>query len=344
MSKTLVNKIILYAVIAIIAIGAGFGIWAIVDHYSKKENTDKLVVYTSMYPLYDFVQKIGGNKVEARNIVPNGEEPHHYQGPSAKLVTEMEEADLIVVIGAGMENWLEKLSNNSKIQERLLVTSTRVTLLENDGHSHDDEEDHDHDHEDEEHEHDHDDEDEHGHSHGAYDPHIWLSLTNAKIQVEDIKNALTTIDTENASYYERNYNEYLFTLNGLQTQYDAVLQNVTTTSFVVSHRAFGYIAHEYGLTQISLTSIMSTGDISGSSIQNAINYMKANNIKVIFHTSHEDSQIVRQIATAASTSELTVAVDSLSTIELLTQQDMEMGYDYARLMTKNLAALQDALK
>ena len=63
MSKELLNKIIIYVVIGIITIGAGLGVWALVDHYSQSDNGDKLVVYTSMYPLYDFAQKIGGDKV-----------------------------------------------------------------------------------------------------------------------------------------------------------------------------------------------------------------------------------------------------------------------------------------
>lgn len=324
MSKTLLNKIILYGIIAVIAIGTCLGIWSLVSQHSNKDN-NKLVVYTSMYPLQDFVQKVGGNKVTAKSIVPAGVDAHDYQGPSAKLVAQMEEADLILVIGAGMESWLDSLSSNSRIQQKLLITSSRATLLDRNGHSHNDEE--------SEHE-----EDDHGHSHGQYDPHVWLSVTNAKIMVEDIKNKLSEIDPQNFSYYQRRYNEYILSLNGLSLQYDAVLQSVSKTSFVVSHRAFGYIAEEYGLTQISLTSIMSTGDVSGSSIQNAINYISNNNIKVIFYTSNEDPQIVNSIAEQTK-----IISDSLSAIELLTKEETTLGYDYVGLMYKNLAALQVAL-
>lgn len=323
MSKELLNKIIIYVVIGIITIGAGLGVWALVDHYSQSDNGDKLVVYTSMYPLYDFAQKIGGDKVAVYSIVPDGEEPHHYQGPSGKKLASIEDADLVILTGAGMESYHHAFSENPKIASKLVDSSVGITLLERE-ESHDEEEEH--------------EEDEHDHDH-SYDPHIWLSLTNARIQMENIKNALVAKDSANAAYYQRNFDIQAVMLDGLKLQYDALLQNLSTTTFIVSHRAFGYIAHEYGLTQISLTSIMSTGDVSGSSMQNAIQQINAEGLQVIFYNSAEDSQIVNQIA-----SETGITVDHLSTIEMLSKQEKAQGYDYLSLMARNLVALYDALR
>lgn len=317
MTKSVVNKIILYIVIAVLVIGAGAGVWAIIRHYGKRETGDKLLVYTSMYPLYNFTREIGGDKVEVINIVPEGGEAHHYE-PSGKMIAQMEDADLIIVTGAGMEHWLEDISGNQKIQSKLVITSSGVTLIEG-GHD-DGEEGH-----------------EEGHDH-EYDPHIWLSLTNARIQAENILNALKTLDGENADYYQRNFDAYAVMIDGLKIRYDALLENLSTTTFIVSHKAFGYIAHEYGLTQIALTSIMSTGDVSGSSIQNAIDNIRSQNLKVIFYSSQENSQIVEQIASQTS-----VRVDILNTIESLSAKDKELGYDYLKLMARNLIALSDAL-
>ena len=117
---------------------------------------NRLQVMASFYTMYDFAQKIGGEHVQVTCMVPSGTEPHDWE-PSTKDITRMEQADVFIYNGAGMEHWvsdvLAGLSNKKLIS---VEASQGVSLLrsaeEEDGHDHeaahadeDEEDSHDHD-------------------------------------------------------------------------------------------------------------------------------------------------------------------------------------------------------
>ena len=101
---------------------------------------NKLQVMTSFYTMYDFAQKIGGEHVQVTCMVPSGTEPHDWE-PSTKDITRMEQADVFIYNGAGMEHWvsdvLAGLSNKKLIS---VEASQGVSLLR----SAEEEESHDH--------------------------------------------------------------------------------------------------------------------------------------------------------------------------------------------------------
>ncbi len=96
----------------------------------------KLSVYASFYPMYDFASKIGGDKVTVTNMVPSGMEPHDWE-PTATDIVGLENADVFVYNGAGMEHWVEDvlaaLSNKDLIA---VEASSGIDLLA--GHKHGD--------------------------------------------------------------------------------------------------------------------------------------------------------------------------------------------------------------
>lgn len=83
---------------------------------------DKLKVMASFYPMYDFAQKICGDRVEVTNMVPAGTEPHDWE-PAASDIKKLEEADIFIYNGAGMEHWaadvLTSLDNKNLIAVHL---------------------------------------------------------------------------------------------------------------------------------------------------------------------------------------------------------------------------------
>ena len=101
-------------------------------------DSSKLQVMASFYTMYDFAQKIGGEHVQVTCMVPSGTEPHDWE-PSTKDITRMEQADVFIYNGAGMEHWvsdvLAGLSNKKLIS---VEASQGVSLLrsaeEEDGH------------------------------------------------------------------------------------------------------------------------------------------------------------------------------------------------------------------
>lgn len=67
-----------------------------------KEETDKIQVMASFFPMYDFAQKIGGDRAEVTNMVPAGTEPHDWE-PSTKDIQKLEMADMFIYSGEEME-------------------------------------------------------------------------------------------------------------------------------------------------------------------------------------------------------------------------------------------------
>jgi zinc transport system substrate-binding protein len=102
--------------------------------------TKNLLVYTSMYPIYDFTAKIAGDRAEVINLVPPGAEPHDYE-PSAKDLVRLSESDVFIYNGSGMELWIEKVLDSLDTSKMQIVSmSDHVSLLslEETGHaSHD---------------------------------------------------------------------------------------------------------------------------------------------------------------------------------------------------------------
>lgn len=86
---------------------------------SSAASEGSLRVMASFYPMYDFAQKIGGDKVTVTNMVPAGTEPHDWE-PSPSDIVALEQADVFVYSGAGMEHWVEDVL--ASLDNQSLVT------------------------------------------------------------------------------------------------------------------------------------------------------------------------------------------------------------------------------
>lgn len=205
-----------------------------VEVSEEVDTVETLKVYTTIFPLQDFVSKIGGEHVEVNNIVPVGADAHTFE-PSPRTMVDITSADLYIYNGLGIEGFADAVADvlaNESI--KIVRASDGVDLIDydhdhdhgHDDHDHDhDHDDHDHDHDhghddhdhghddhdhghddhdhghddhDHDHDHDHDDQDGHGHSHahGDEDPHIWLDPIRSIKVAENIKNALIELRPE----------------------------------------------------------------------------------------------------------------------------------------------------
>lgn len=291
---------------------------------SSDANKNLVTIYTSIYPLYDFAKKIGQDKVNLHIIVPPGSEPHDWE-PSAKLMGQMEKADLLIYNGLGMESWAEKVIGSiSNPNLTIINTSENIEPLtsDKDGHDHEDElklE----------------DEDEHDH---VYDPHVWLDPINAITQAESIKNALVKVDSANKAFYESNFEELKNSLLELDEEYRSELSKLPRKEIVVSHAAFGYMAHRYGLKQLSISGLSPQAEPTPSQMAEISDFIKEHNIQYIFFETLASPKLAEVIAkeTGAKTS-------VLNDISSLSQKDIDEGKDYISVMKENLNALTKAL-
>ncbi|MGM0462967.1 MAG: metal ABC transporter substrate-binding protein, partial [Fibrobacterota bacterium] len=142
-----------------------------------EEEGDKLLVQTTLYPLYDFVREIGGERVKAELLLPPGVSPHSYE-PSPRDMVRIDRSDLLFYLGRSLDPWVDRLLSE-KNRTKAVPVSSGIALMEtrsanarqkNDSctgcgdhgdHNHGDHDHEDHDHED----HDHGDDNHEDHNH-----------------------------------------------------------------------------------------------------------------------------------------------------------------------------------
>ena len=303
------------------------------DKISKNDNKEKKIIYTSFYPIYDFTKKIVGDKMEVVNMVPVGSEPHDYE-LTANDRKNLEKADAIIYNGAGMEEWVDDVKDAMKSSNTVFVDTSEGIKLE-EGHHHEDE--HSHDDSKKEEEHSNDDSKKEEHHHGLDDPHIWLYPLNAKKQLENIKEAVVKIDPNNKEEYENNYNKYSKEFERLDSEYKSKLERHKGKTIVVSHEAFGYICKAYGINQLGIEGLSPDTEPSPKKMAEIVDYVKNNNIKVIFFEELVSPKVAEAIA-----KETGATAKMLNPLEGLSQEDLNAGKDYIKVMEENLSAIVES--
>lgn len=296
------------------------------DNNSESDNNE-LVVYTSFYTMYDFANKIGGDKIKVENLVPTGVEAHDWEQSTGDTV-KLNNADILIYNGLGMEPWIDSVKTSLSSSElKYVEVSENINFIEST---------HTHSHEDEEEEHTEEHENELDHIH--YDPHVWLDPQNAIIEMENIYKAFSEIDPDNKDYYKSNLDKYTKQLQELDNTFRETVAEFSSNKIIVSHEAFDYMCKAYGLTQIGVEGISSESEPSPTRMAEIIEIAKKNNIEYIFFEELSSEKVANAIANEAG-----LKVSVLDPIEGITDENKNNGEDYISLMYKNLEALKEAL-
>ncbi len=280
--------------------------------------SQKVQVVASFYPMADFAQKIGGDHVEVENLCPAGTEPHEWE-PSPTDITAIENADVFVYNGADMEGWVDDTLASANLKGSVVCASDGIELRVAN------------------HDHDAAEADSHEHA-GEHDPHVWLPPENAKKEAENIKDALVKADPANASDYEANYEKWASEFDALDKEFSTQLSQTAGKTIVVSHEAFGYLCDAYGLVQEPITGMDAEGEPDAKTMAEIVQFVHDNNVKVIFSEDLVSPKVAQQIA-----DETGAACEVLNPIEGLEQEDLDAGEDYFSVMRSNLDELVRAL-
>lgn len=319
-----------------------------IDNEDKdtENNESKQVVYTSFYPIYNLTKQISGDKMDVKAFTNLKTESHGWE-PSAKDMADLSDSNIMFINGAGMEEWEESVEDSSDVD--LINTSENIDLIKASDEDHDHEhEDADDDHDesehvdaDQEHEdagHDHEESEEHHHHHGMYDPHIWLSPVNGKEQAKVIADKLSEIDPDNKDYYMDNYKKIEKELDDMIDEYKEKFDGVDNKDFMVTHKAFSYLARDFGLNQMALTGLMSTGEVNPDVLKDAVNDAKNSNINTIFYEMGGSDKQAKILA-----DEIKGDVAPLNTMEYATDEDLDKDISYQDLVKDNLEALYKSM-
>lgn len=290
----------------------------------EEQKDERKLVYTSFYPIYDITMQIGGDKIDVENLGSLETEAHDWEA-SAKDLANLDEADLLIINGAGMESWKDSVSGSTNVE--ILDTSKGLDLIKADEEEHEDE-----DHDDHEEEHDH-------RHHGEFDPHTWLSPLMGKDQAKAIYQKLTDIDPENKDYYKANYDKLAKELDDITKEYKKKFASKDNDEFVVPHEAFGYLCRDFDLEQIPLTGITSTKEPDAKTMKEVTDEVREENINTIFYEKGGSSKAADAIA-----SEIDGKAVGISTLEFVSKDDLENEVHYQDLIKENLEAIYQSLE
>lgn len=304
---------------------------------NNSAESGKLQVVATYSILGDIVQNVGGETITLATLVGPGGDAHTFE-PTPADSKKLVEAHIIFENGLEFETWLDDLYESSGSDAKRVVVSEGIEPLAmaEEGHEeHEDEEHEEENHEGEEHEGE-------DHEHGEFDPHIWHTVPNVVIMVENVTEALKTADPDHADTYEANAQTYLTQLNELHTWIQAEVNKLPAEQrkLVTSHDTFGYFAATYGFEVVgtALGSVSTeVADPAAGAIVELVEQIKAVGVSAIFAENVSNPALMEQIANEAGvTLAATLYTDALG-------EPGSAGDTYLKMMRSNVTTMVTAL-
>lgn len=299
--------------------------------------TDKLSIVTTIFPEYDWVREILGDKADNAEItmlLDNGVDLHSYQ-PTADDIVKISDCDLFIYVGGESDEWVEDAlrnaaNRNMKVINLLEVLGDSVKTEEIvEGMQ--------------EEEHEHEDAEEHEHEEEA-DEHVWLSLKNAKMLVRVISKALQELDPDNKDIYAANADAYVKKLSALDAEYQAAVDAASNKTILFGDRfPFRYLVDDYGLSYyaafVGCSAETEAGFETISFLAKRVDEWKLPCVLTIEGAQHKIAETVVRNTTAKNQRVLT-----MDSMQSTTSKDVKNGTTYLSVMEKNLSVLKEALR
>ena len=274
-------------------------------------------VYTTFYPTTYFARRIAGERVKVVCPIPAGEDPIFWM-PSPEVLGGYQQADLIVINGAGFEKWIAKVSlSPSKLVDTAAPLAEQfIQYTEAATHSH-------------------------GpggkHSHEGLDGHTWLDPKLAQAQADEIRKALARRLPEHKEEFQSRYAALAADLDGLARDLAELSGKLGETPLLASHPAYNYLAKRYGwqITNLDLDPRAMPPAGVLAQIKKATGEDKA---RIILWESPPLPAIADKLR-----GDFDLTSVEFSPCELLADADAQAGLDYLKVMHRNIARLTAAM-
>ena len=352
------KKIAAYAMFVLVAALAFVACSA--ESSEKAPAKKKISIVATIYPQYDWLKNVLGDRQDSVNLkllIKNGTDLHSYK-PSAQDIAAIASADMVVYVGGESDAWIEKALSatpkagrvqvnlmqalGDRVKEEEIVEGMQAE--EEHHHEHGEEaEDHEHEHHEhaEEHEHEH-----HEHAEEAEnDEHVWLSLKNAEILVMNLADAISKVDTANATEYHMNAGLYIAKISALDAQYRATTDSTALKTILFGDRfPFRYLVDDYGIKYFAaFVGCSAESEASFETVAFLAGKMDSLALPAIFTIDGSNGKIARAILDASKKSK-NAQVLTLNSMQSVTDAQMQSGTDYLSIMQSNLEVLKKAIK
>ncbi len=259
-------------------------------------------------PVYEFTRELcAGTPLTVGRLITEQVSCLHDYSLNVRQVKAAEAAEILVISGAGLEDFLEDLLEGKPS----IDASQGIDLLCGEEHE-------------AEHEH------AHGHTH-EHDPHIWLSPLLAEQMARNICAGLAARYPNYSPIFEENLTALCSRLEELQEYGEEALGSLSCRELITFHDGFSYFAEAFGLTILEAVEEESGSEASAGELIHLIELTREHHLPAIF-TERNSS------ASAAS-------VISRETGAGIFELDMAMAGDsYFEAMYRNLDTIKEALR
>lgn len=214
----------------------------------------------------DIAKNVGGENIVLTPIVRPGIDPHEFQ-PSPSDIEAVDESDLVLLTGKGIEGYLGKLKESGG-QAVFIDTGKAFPSLrmEEDGRK-------------------------------IEDPHWWHSIANMAKATEVVRNAFLQADPAHQAAYERNAQAYLQKLSDLEAWAKEKISTLPRDQrkLVTSHDAFQYFARDFGFQIEAIEGVSSEDEPSSKKVADLIKTIKDQGVKAVFFENIENPKVIQEI-------------------------------------------------
>lgn len=286
----------------------------------RAKTTGRTRVAVSIFPIYDLVRTVAGPDADVLLLLPPGKSEHHFD-PTPKEVEEVASAQLGVMVGLGLDTWMEKLLKSAAPKARVLKVGDRVpTINVADEHvgetavpPHEEDPDE---------------------KSGAIDPHVWLDPSRARLIAKAIGEDLARVDPPHAIAYRQRADELDAKLEALDKEVETRTAALTHRGFVTFHGSFGYFAERYKLQIVAVIEPFPGSTPTGQYVEQVLAVVKSKQVPALFSEPQLDPRPAKTIADAAH-----VPLGVLDPVGGSPETDT-----YEKLLRFDVAALEKALK
>lgn len=213
-------------------------------------------------------REVGGHLVDLHPLLSAGADPHAFE-PTASDLAAIEDADVILRNGVGLDDWLDDTLSAGDAE--VITVTERIPLrsLDEDGDQVD-------------------------------DPHVWHDPANARLMAASVAAALIQADTPNRATYEANLATYGEKLEETRVEVQAIIDEIPPENrkMVTDHDAFGYFADAFGLEIVGAVFpvLSSEGEPSAEELADLLDTIEREGVRAIFAEESVNSQTARSLA------------------------------------------------
>lgn len=295
---------------------------AVARHKEVAVEDGRLSIVTTIFPGYDWVRVILGDRAADVMLLPGtGVDPHSYQ-PTAKDIMRLAAADLVIILGGENDGWVDSAATGmntrlvrlldvlgSNVKEEVIVAGMQATEANN----------------------------------GERDEHVWLSLRNARALCAAIANALCELDAQNAATYRVHLAAYTAELDALDAEYTAAVNGAMRKTVLFGDRfPFRYLVDDYDLQYYAaFAGCSAETEASFKTVIFLARKVDELSLPTVLTIENSDGKLARAII--ENTKSRTAKVATLNSMQATTTRDIQEGTRYLDIMQENLRVLKTAL-